>query len=76
MPDATADESSPSVKVTLEAIYDTVLSIDKKVDPIPAQIRDHEQRIRALERHGWMWLGAAAVGGGAFTEIISRAFGG
>lgn len=78
MPDANhaADNAVPVVKVTLDAIYATVLGIDKKVDPIPAAIRDHETRIRALERHVWLWLGAASVGGGGLTALITKALGG
>lgn len=39
----------PHVVVTLDAIYETVQSIDKKVDPLPAQVADHETRLRAVE---------------------------
>lgn len=74
-PSSRADNAVPVVKVTLDAIYATVLGIDKKVDPIPGTLLDHETRIRALERHVWLWLGAASVGGGGLTVIISKAFG-
>lgn len=66
----------PSVKVTLDAIYDTVLKIDKKLDPIPARIDDHEHRLRALERQVWVWVGAASIGGGGLVTLITRAMGG
>jgi hypothetical protein len=39
----------PVVKVTLSRIYDTVLEIDRKVDPLPAIVADHETRLRAAE---------------------------
>jgi hypothetical protein len=69
-PDTTGE---PVVKVTLAAIYEKVLDVDRKLDPIPRAVADHETRIRALERHMWLWLGAASVGGGAVTTLITRA---
>lgn len=37
------------MKVTLGAIYDKLLDVEKKVDPIPAMVMDHEKRLRDLE---------------------------
>lgn len=73
MPD---ESTEPVVRVTLTTIYDKLLDVDKKVDPIPAAIRDHETRIRSLEKHVWMWLGSASIGGGLVTVLVSRAIGG
>lgn len=70
-----ADNAVPAVRVTLDVIYETVQAIDKKVDPIPSTLRDHEARLRALERQVWMWVGAASIGGGGLTVLISRAIG-
>jgi len=39
----------PVVKVTLSRIYDTVLEIDRKVDPLPGIVADHSTRLRAVE---------------------------
>lgn len=75
MADQTVPEA-PSVKVTLGRIYETVQEIDKKLDPIPGQVRDHEQRIRTLERQVWLWVGGASVGGGGIVALITRAIGG
>jgi len=39
----------PVVRVTLSKIYDTVLEIDRKVDPLPGIVADHATRLRAVE---------------------------
>ena len=73
------DQPTPTargVTVALEAIYAKVLEIDKKVDPLPALVRDHETRIRSLERQVWIWVGASAVGGGSIVGLINLAAGG
>lgn len=61
----------PSTRVTLGAIYSKLLEVDKKVDPIPEQVRDHEIRIRAIEKYLWVWIGAAGVGGAGIGQIIN-----
>lgn len=71
----TDNSAQPAVKVTLENIYKTVLDIDKKIDPIPAQVRDHELRLRVIEKRMWVWLGGAALGGGGLAEVFSRVLG-
>jgi sulfur transfer protein SufE len=63
------------VTVTLEHIYAKVLEIDKKVDPLPGMVRDHETRIRSLERQVWLWCGVSAVGGGGVVGAIVQATG-
>jgi predicted component of type VI protein secretion system len=60
-------DPQPSLRVTLVDIYATVLSIDKKVDPIPRRIDDHETRIRSVEQQMFKWLGASA----AISIVIS-----
>lgn len=61
----------PATKVTLGAIYSKLLEVDKKVDPLPAQVQDHEIRIRAIEKYLWVWIGAAGVGGAGVGQIIN-----
>jgi hypothetical protein len=61
----------PATKVTLGAIYNKLIEVDKKVDPIPGQVHDHEIRIRAIEKYLWVWIGAAGVGGAGVGQIIN-----
>lgn len=51
----------PVVKVTLGTIYDKLLEVDKKVDPLPAAVLDHEKRLRAIETRVYTAIGAVAV---------------
>lgn len=43
-------DEEPVVRVTLSKIYDKLLDVEKKVDPIPAAILDLETRMRAVEK--------------------------
>lgn len=48
----------PAVKVTLASIYEKLLDVDKKVDPVPELVKDHEGRIRKLEiQVAVQWIG-------------------
>lgn len=60
-------DDQPAVKVTLGTIYEKLLEVDKKVDPLPAAVLDHEARIRSLEKHMWARMGAAAVAGAVLS---------
>ena len=51
----------PVVRVTLGKIYDKLLEVDKKVDPLPATVVDHEKRLRALETRMWTAIGGLAL---------------
>lgn len=66
-----SDSREPSTRVTLGTIYSKLLDVEKKVDPIPDQVRDHEIRIRAIEKYLWVWIGAAGVGGAGVGQIIN-----
>lgn len=44
-----SEEQPPYVKVTLDVIYQKLLDVDKKVDPVPEIVKDHETRIRRME---------------------------
>lgn len=66
-----SDVTEPSTRVTLGTIYSKLLEVDKKVDPIPGQVHDHEIRIRAIEKYLWVWIGAAGVGGAGIGQIIN-----
>lgn len=60
------------VQISLRDIYDTVVGIDKKVDPLVREVEDHEGRIRALERQVWAWVGAAGVIAGLAGALVSQ----
>lgn len=64
-------EEEPAVKVTLGVIYNQVLEVSRKLDPVPPQILDHEIRIRAIEKYLWIWIGASGVLGAGLGQIIS-----
>ena len=44
-----ADSDEPAVKVTLSTIYQQLVEMDKKLDPIPPRVDDHEKRLREIE---------------------------
>lgn len=50
-----------AVRVTLPVIYETLLDVKAKVDPIPGIVLDHESRIRVLEARVWQAAGACSV---------------
>jgi hypothetical protein len=66
-----SDATEPSTRITLGTIYAKLLDVEKKVDPIPDQVRDHEVRIRAIEKYLWVWIGAAGVGGASLAQVIN-----
>lgn len=63
------------VTITLATIYDKLLQVERKVDPVPATVQDHETRLRKLEMRVWMWLGGAAVAGGIVGQLGSQMLG-
>lgn len=64
-------DDRPAVKVSLDTIYETLLDVAKKVDPVPAQLSDHEVRIRAIEKYLWIWIGSAGATGAGLTQIAN-----
>lgn len=71
-----AEPNDSSVRITNREIYDTLVAIDRKLDPIPGQVSDHEVRIRAIEKYLWIWIGASGVLGGAITTLVRSIFAG
>jgi hypothetical protein len=69
------EPGEPFTRVTLGVIYDKLVQLDKKVDPIPTQVSDHEVRIRAIERYLWIWIGAAGVVGAGAGQLVARLIG-
>lgn len=64
-----AGEANGSVRVTLRDVYEIVNEIRDDVQglkPLAPQVRDHEKRLRAVERIAWAALGIAGV----FTVVF------
>jgi len=51
--------SDLGVTITLREVYDKLCDIERVVMPLPAQVADHESRIRTVER--WMWAIPASI---------------
>lgn len=70
----TTPEDQPYVKVTLDVIYNKLLDVDKKVDPVPEIVKDQGSRLRKLEIQvavQWVAFGILVAGVGA---ALVRAF--
>lgn len=70
----TAPEDQPYVKVTLDVIYNKLLDVDKKVDPVPEIVKDQGSRLRKLEIQvavQWVAFGILITATGA---ALVRAF--
>lgn len=74
-------EPGPAVTIGLREVYDLVLEVksqvgELKTTEIVADVADHENRIRTIEK--WMWkqvgLGAAigSLGGFILSELVGR----
>ena len=48
------------------------MDVKEKVTPLPAQVSDHEVRIRAIEKYLWIWIGAAGVLGAGVSQVATR----
>ncbi|WNT44342.1 membrane protein [Microbacterium phage Mabodamaca] len=65
--------TGPAV-ITLREVYDLVVEVKDSVAVVPAQgdmLKDHEARIRSLERKVWLAAGGAMVLGGALGNLAS-----
>jgi len=60
----------PYVKVTLDVIYDALLTMQAQVVPLPARVDDHEVRIRAIEKYLWIWIGASGLAGAGVASVV------
>jgi hypothetical protein len=58
------------VVVSNSQIYEKLMDIDRKVDPIPATVAKHESRITQLERRADRLFGAVALIVPATTTLI------
>lgn len=52
--------AEPTTEVTLREVYDAVLDLRRTLDPLPAQVTDHETRLRSLEQKVWRYVAIAA----------------
>lgn len=50
--------------------HDLLVKIDTKLDVAINRVDDHEIRIRSLERHRWLWIGAATAAGMLADPIL------
>lgn len=59
------DDTEPGVRITNRDIYDKLVAVERKVDPLPKQVEDHETRLRAIEtainRNAWLPVLVTAV---------------
>lgn len=67
-----SDENDGRVFITNQKIYDALMDVKEKVTPLPAQVSDHEVRIRAIEKYLWIWIGAAGVLGAGVSQVATR----
>lgn len=66
-----------SADETLGLLVQAVTRIETKLDGLMDSAKDHEDRIRALERKMWVAMGFASVAGWLSGHIdLSRVFGG
>lgn len=80
----TPSEGSPvGVTVDLGSMYtllvetrDAVRDLNVKLDHLTDDSKDHESRIRALEKKVWQWAGAATVLGAGGGYGLAQLFGG
>lgn len=64
------------VVITNREVYEAVVELGRKLDPLPATLTDHETRIRSLERKVWGAAGVAGVAGATVTALASALRGG
>ena len=64
-----SEPEEPSVRVTLGAIYTKLQDVEKNLNGLPAEVSDHEIRIRAIEKYLWIWIGASGVAGAGISEV-------
>lgn len=57
--------------VTLRDVWEAVHNLSEKLEGVPAAVRDHETRIRQLERWVWWAAGIGSAGGLGLSKLFS-----
>lgn len=57
--------------ITLREVYDLVLELKTEMSPTPSQLRDHEDRIRDLERKVWSYSGISAIAAVVLSQVVT-----
>jgi len=57
--------------ITLREVYDLVLELKTEMSPTPSQLRDHEDRIRDLERKVWSYSGLSAIAAVVLSQVVT-----
>jgi hypothetical protein len=60
-----------TAQITLREVYDLVLELKTEMSPTPSQLRDHEDRIRDLERKVWSYSGISAVAAVVLSQVVT-----
>ena len=57
--------------ITLREVYDLLLEHKTEMIPTPTQLRDHEDRIRDLERKVWSYSGLSAIAAVVLSQVVT-----
>jgi hypothetical protein len=60
-----------TAQITLREVYDLVLELKTEMSPTPSLLRDHEDRIRDLERKVWSYSGISAVAAVVLSQVVT-----
>lgn len=75
IPNTEPVQVDPHVKVTMHEIYGLLLSVQKELIEMKSElpsVKDHETRIRALEKWVWGAAGIGMVAGIFFNQIVGK----
>ena len=65
------DPERPSIGKVYDAINDLKVDVAVIMASLP-DIKDHESRIRAIEKRQWSFAGLATLSGAALAQIVER----
>lgn len=60
---------SEESRITIRMVFDAVNELKDNVSGVPDKVKDHEIRIRAIEKYLWIWIGASGVAGAGISEV-------
>jgi hypothetical protein len=58
-------------RITIRMVFEAVSDLRDSVAGVPDKVKDHEIRIRAIEKYLWIWIGASGVAGAGISEVAS-----